>query len=302
MAFSLALPRKPKPDDGKGNPKRSPKGNPKGAPENMSDRLSVWGSWLLMVAALVLCGMGLWGVAHRLTHAPVAAVIYTGDINAAEQRQLQQKIQPLVHQNYFSADLVSIRDAALSLSWVESVTVTRHWPDGLLVRVIPRQPIARWGSGRLLSGRGVVFSEAVWRDRQELPLLHGPINQSLAMMQQYQQIDQWFVPLGLRLKELYLTDRMTWFMSFDSGMRVIVDQEQTNLKLQRLSELGQQDAKLRELWPRIAAVDLRYRNGMAIQWKDASVTRRVAAATPAVPAIMPTSQNDQAAVIVGTEL
>jgi cell division protein FtsQ len=147
-----------------------------------------------------------------------------------------------------------------------------------------------------------VFSEAVWQDHQELPLLHGPSNQALAMMQQYQQIDQWFVPLGLRLKELYLTDRMTWFMSFDSGLRVIVDQEQTNLKLQRFSELGQQDAKLRDLWPRIAAVDLRYRNGMALQWKDVSVTRRLGAATPPVPAIMPASQNAQAPVIVGTEL
>jgi len=302
MAFSLPLTRKPKPDGGKANLPRSPKGKPTGTPEPLRDKLSGWGSWLLMVAALVLCGMGVWGVAHRLTHAPVADVMYTGEINAAEQVQLQQKIQPLVHQNYFSADLVSIRDAALSLSWVESVTVTRHWPDGLLLRVIPRQPIARWGSGRLLSGRGVVFSEAVWQDHQELPLLHGPLSQSLAMMQQYQQIDQWFVPLGLRLKELYLTDRMTWFMSFDSGLRVIVDQEQTNLKLQRFSELGQQDAKLRDLWPRIAAVDLRYRNGMALQWKDASVTRRLGAATPSVPAIMPTSQNAQPAVIVGTEL
>ncbi len=240
--------------------------------QTLGGKLSGMGSWLLLVAALVLCGMGGWGVVHRLLHAPVAQLVVTGDINSAEQSLLQQKIQPLIHQNYFTADLVSIRDAALSLSWVESVTVTRHWPDGLLVRVIPRQPIARWGSGRLLSGQGVIFIEAVNSDHLDLPLLHGPINQSLAMMQQYQKINQWFAPLGLRLKELYLTDRMTWFMSFDSGLRVIVDQEQTNLKLQRLSELGQGNDRLHQLWPRIAAVDLRYRNGMAVQWTDAPIS------------------------------
>ncbi len=298
MAQSPALSRKPAdPKGGKGSAKSAPQAAPRSFGEKMSD----WGSWILMGAALVLCGMGLWGVAHRLRHAPVAEVMYTGEISAVQQRQLQQKIQPLVHENYFSADLTSIRDAALALSWVESVTVTRHWPDGLLVRVIPRQPIARWGSGRLLSGRGVVFTEAAWQAHQELPLLHGPTSQSLAMMQQYQQIDQWFVPLGLRLKELYLTDRMTWFMSFDSGLRVIVDQEQTNLKLQRFSELGQQDEKLRSLWPRIAAVDLRYRNGMALQWKDASATRRLAANTAAPTAIIPTTQ-PVAAVAVTSEL
>ena len=251
--------------------------------QTFGGKLSDWGSWLLMVVALVLCGMGGWGIVNRLLHAPVAQVIVTGEITATEQRLLQQKIQPLMHENYFTADLVAIRDAALSLSWVESVTVTRHWPDGLLVRVIPRQPVARWGSGRLLSGQGVVFIEAARADHADLPLLHGPETQSLAMMQQYQKINQWFEPLGLRLKELYLTDRMTWFMAFDTGMRVIVDQEQTNLKLQRLSELGQGNDRLQQLWQRVAAVDLRYRNGMAIQWNNAptkSLTVNVARNAP----------------------
>lgn len=250
-------------------------------PQTVGGRLSDLGSWLLLFAALILCGMGGWGVVHRLLHAPVAQVVVTGDIDTVEESLLQQKIQPLMHQNYFTADLVAIRDAALSLSWVESVTVTRHWPDGLIVRVIPRQPIARWGSGRLLSGQGVVFTEAGHNDHLDLPLLHGPVSQSLAMMQQYQKIDQWFAPLGIRLKELYLTDRMTWFMSFDSGMRVIVDQEQTNLKLQRLSELGQGNERLRQLWSRIASVDLRYRNGMAIQWNGAVNPRKPPTASPA---------------------
>jgi cell division protein FtsQ len=243
------------------------------ASQTLGEKLSDWGSWLLLVAALVLCGMGGWGIVHRLLHAPVAQVMVTGDINPIEQKLLQQKIQPLMHKNYFTADLVAIRDAALGLSWVQSVTVTRHWPDGLIVRVIPRQPIARWGSGRLLSGQGVIFNEAISGNHLDLPLLHGAANQSMAMMKQYQKINQWFAPLGLHLKELYLTDRMTWFMSFDSGMRVIVDQEQTNLKLQRLSELGQGNDRLHQLWPRIAAVDLRYRNGMAIQWIASGNTR-----------------------------
>jgi len=60
---------------------------------------------------------------------------------------------------------------------------------------------------------------------------------------------------------------MTWFMQFDSGLRVIVDQDQTMSKLQRLSHLAQTD--LQPVWPNIAAIDLRYRNGLAIQWKNA---------------------------------
>ena len=55
---------------------------------------------------------------------------------------------------------------------------------------------------------------------------------------------------------------MTWFMQFDSGLRVIVDQDQTMSKLQRLSYLAQSD--LKPVWAKVSAIDLRYRNGLAI--------------------------------------
>lgn len=108
---------------------------------------------------------------------------------------------------------------------------------------MPRHAIARWGTGRLLSDGGDVFSEAEPRLHPELPLLHGPVSQSKMMMRRYNEINQLFHPVNLRLKELYLTERMTWFMQFDSGLRIIVDQDQTMNKLQRLSHLAQSDLK-----------------------------------------------------------
>ena len=39
-------------------------------------------------------------------------------------------------------------------------------------------------------------------------------------------------------------------------------------KLQRLSHLAQTD--LKPVWSNISAIDLRYRNGLAIQWKNAA--------------------------------
>jgi cell division protein FtsQ len=132
---------------------------------------------------------------------------------------------------------------------------------------MPRHAIARWGTGRLLSDNGDVFSEAIVKTHPNLPLLHGPVSQSKMMMRRYNEINQLFHPANLRLKELYLTERMTWFMQFDSGLRIIVDQDQTMTKLQRLSQLAQND--LKPMWSNISAIDLRYRNGLSIQWKNA---------------------------------
>lgn len=242
-------------------------------PADKAERASWLGSWLLVIVSSVLCLLGLWAMTNTIRHAPVATVTVVGEINPLQQQILQNRLQPLVKDSFFTTDLELVRDGALGLPWVDRVVVTRHWPNGIVVRATPRHAIARWGSGRLLSDSGHVFIEASYVDRRDLPLLHGPATRSVDLMQQYRQINQWFSPLGVQLRELHLTDRMTWFMQFDSGLRVIVDQEQTLTKLQRLSQLGL--TELKPVWPKMAAIDLRYRNGMAIQWKNAQPPRVV---------------------------
>lgn len=236
-------------------------------PTDWSERMSWLGSWLLVIVALLVCALGIVTLVRHMQKAPIATVQVVGDVNAVQQQLLQQRLQPLVTKGFFSTDLEQLRDSALGLPWLDRVVVTRHWPNGIVVRATPRHAIARWGSGRLLSDNGHVFIEATYVDRRDLPLLHGPATRSVELMQEYRQINQWFAPLGMQLQELHLTDRMTWFMQFNNGMRVIVDQDQTLTKLQHLSQLGSNELKF--VWPSIAAVDLRYRNGLAIQWRNA---------------------------------
>src|SRR5690606_38089663 len=221
---------------------------------------------ILCIAVLVLA-FGILGLYKVMTNSDVAELGVVGTRSAAEQRQVMQHVSPIMTENYFTSDLRAIRDKTLELSWVDRVVVSRAWPNAIRVRIMPHHAIARWGTGRLLSDSGTIFSEVVPHNYPELPLLHGPASQAKTMMRRYNEINQLFAPHGIRLKELYLTERMTWFMQFDSGLRVIVVQDQTMSKLQRLSHLSYSD--LKPVWSRISSIDLRYRNGLAIQWKNA---------------------------------
>ncbi|MEF9993812.1 MAG: cell division protein FtsQ/DivIB [Acinetobacter sp.] len=225
------------------------------------------GGWILLSIALAVLAVGLYSLYKVMTDATVAQLQVVGTNSDIENQQLQQHLSPIIQDNYFTSDLERIRDQALTVSWVDRVVVSRAWPNAIRVRVMPRHAIARWGTGRLLSDNGDVFSEAIVKTHPNLPLLHGPVSQSKMMMRRYNEINQLFHPANLRLKELYLTERMTWFMQFDSGLRIIVDQDQTMNKLQRLSQLAQND--LKPVWSNISAIDLRYRNGLSIQWKNA---------------------------------
>ena len=237
------------------------------------EKLANAGGWLLLLVAVMVLAVGLFGLYRVMTDAQIATLDVVGTRSDAERRQVSTHVAPTVTANYFTSDLKTIRDRALEMSWVDRVVVSRAWPNAIRVRVMPRNAIARWGTGRLLSDSGDVFTEVTPRNYQNLPLLHGPVSQSKMMMRRYNEINQLFLPVGVRLKELYLTERMTWFMQFDSGLRIIVDQDQTMSKLQRLSHLANSD--LKPVWSNISAIDLRYRNGLAIQWKNSTAPKIV---------------------------
>ena len=235
-------------------------------PPSIGETLLSWGSWLLLIFALLVFVFGGYALYQRFMHAEIEHVDVVG-VSAPAQQALIQHIKADTAKGYFTTDLEQIRDNALSLSWVDRVVVSRAWPNAIVLRVTPRHAVARWGTGRYLSDDGVVFKPVQRFDHQNLPLLHGPHSQSRMMMTKYRDINQMFRPMDMRLKELYLTERMTWFMQFDNGMRLIVDQDQTMGKLQRLSEIAKTDLGL--VWDNIAGIDLRYRNGLAVQWKNA---------------------------------
>lgn len=235
-------------------------------PPSIGDRLLSWGSWLLLIFAILVFVFGSYALYQRFMHAEIEHIDVVG-VSAPAQQALIQHIKADTAKGYFTTDLEQIRDHALGLSWVDRVVVSRAWPNAIVLRVTPRHAVARWGTGRYLSDDGVVFKPVQRFDHQNLPLLHGPHSQSRMMMTKYRDINQMFRPMDMRLKELYLTERMTWFMQFDNGIRLIVDQDQTMGKLQRLSEIAKTDLGL--VWDNIAGIDLRYRNGLAVQWKNA---------------------------------
>lgn len=242
-------------------------------PPTRKEKMINAGGWLLLIVACFVLLAGVYGLYKVITDAKVATLEIVGVNSEKEQQQLTQHLSSIVKDNYFTSDLEQIRDKTLEVSWVDRVVVSRAWPNGIRVRVMPRQAIARWGTGRLLSDEGDIFTEATSKNHANLPLLHGPLDQSKIMMRRYNEINQLFSPVHIRLKELYLTDRRTWFMQFDSGLRIIVDQDQTMSKLQRLSHLAQTD--LKSVWPRVSAIDLRYRNGLSIQWKNSAPVKIV---------------------------
>lgn len=208
---------------------------------------------------------------------PTGIVVEPAGLNRSEYLALDAVVSEFPEQDaFFTMPLPKLLDAVMAEKWVSEANIRRDWQRGIVVEALRREPVARFGSERLIDAGGVVFrpvnEQVMFQSQtvQNLALLQGEPEQAKLIMQQMLQINRWFAPLGLQVDDLILTPRMTWLVRFDNGLRVMVDNQQTNQKLMNLSQILQ--AQLNDRIDDMASVDLRYQNGFAIAWKTADTS------------------------------
>lgn len=218
---------------------------------------------LVIGLLLVILAMGV----KALRDAPPAVIhVSPKGLSTIQYNVLQQTMSQQSVSSFFTNDLQALRDIAMSLAWVDQVSITRDWQQGIIVDALPKQAIANFGTERLVDAKGVVFvpADSAELRQAQFATLQGSMTQAPAIMQQMQQINDWFAPLDMSVGDIILTPRMTWLIRFNNGLRVIVDNENTAQKLLSLSQVlnGQLSARRDEM----QSIDLRYKNGFTIAW------------------------------------
>lgn len=240
-------------------------------------------NWALVrrvaVAILSVCLLGIaleaWQRLEVQVNQPIARISVAGDLNAANRLALQQQLDAFSLTGFVTADIAGMQQRLEQLPWVDLVRISRTWPDQLHVEVTEQQPIARWRDGEWLNSRGQVFETAkAPADGSVLPLLTGPEGSQGQVMQQYLVLTQALRPLGQKLVRLEMRSRGSWFLTTDSGLDLLLGRDEIGEKMRRFASLYE-----RELKPeagRIARIDLRYANGLAVAWR----AEETAAAAP----------------------
>lgn len=225
-----------------------------------------WQSALITVV-LLFC-IGFFAIKMVKSESVQPIVIDGANLTMAEFDALSNALQPLGEVQFFSVDLRHVHEAVSSLSWVESAEVSRDWYRGILVSVVPRKAIANFGSQQMLDANGVVFvpADKNMLMNHHLVTLHGEPQRVKTIMAQMQRVNLWFEPLELTAQDVILTPRQTWVIRFQNGFRVIVDHENTEQKLYSAAKIL--DEQFKDKIPTMQSVDLRYKNGFSIAWKD----------------------------------
>lgn len=223
--------------------------------------------------AIGLAGLFLlWGAVqlsarvYPLLDRPLSRVVVTTKLKYLPGDQVESALSSLLGTHFFSLDLDQMRDNLLALPWVAEASVSRRWPDQLVVGVTEQQPLARWGEYGLLNLDGELFVPASLKGFEQLPQLIGPSGSEPVVMEQFHELGYLLRPLGLAITQLHLSNRNTWSLQLGS-VQVEVGGGDIETRLKRFVWLYQQ--QLKGCWNNVERVDLRYDNGVAVRHRDA---------------------------------
>jgi cell division protein FtsQ len=223
---------------------------------------------LLTIAMVAISVTGYYGVktANNFLERPIKAVIIDGDFEYISRQSVKLLIDEHMKNSFIKEDLLSVRNKLMANPWIDSVSLRREWPDVLHVVIKEQRAIARWGDKGFLNYRGdlvLAKSDAVLN---ELPLLRSDDNQTQLLMRQYQFISELLSEHELTILVLKKSTVGIWQAELNNGWKLFLGRADINKKIQHL--LFALDQKAIVLGSDIDSIDLRYENGLSVQWID----------------------------------
>jgi cell division protein FtsQ len=243
---------------------------PKIAVAKMLSRVTLF----LLLLGCVAAAVWYW---PQFSNRPVNTVAITGEMQYVEKQQIQKIITPSLAGGLLDVPLDDLRLQIEALPWVERASVGRVWPDGLEVKVTEQQPVARWGKTQLLNNRGQVFAPSNIEDFKAWPTLAGPTESQFEVMQHYLELNRLLQKRGMQLVNLSQDYRGAWTAELTDGVVLVFGRGKLVEKIQRLFVVY--DKQLYRYMNKAKKIDLRYRNGIAVQWRQSQqkVTTKVSA-------------------------
>jgi cell division protein FtsQ len=195
---------------------------------------------------------------------PIKTMAIKGKFRHLDRDNLRRVMSRAIDGGFFTTDIQRIRQAGLSLPWVDDVSITRVWPDKLIMDVTEQQPVARWSDKALVNERGQVFYPLKAMHKWPELQLSGLDGKAPAVLAFYAQINADFVAWDLRIRSLALDERAEWQIELDNGLQIVLGRNDAANRLQRFLRLyGEINGK--EQKP--VRVDLRYEQGFAVDWQ-----------------------------------
>ena len=198
---------------------------------------------------------------------PISKIRIKGEMKYVTEPMLQKSVAGLLQGGFFSTDVESIQRAVETLPWVERASVRRVWPETLFIQVVEQHPVAIWATGGLVNQYGELFKPESIEKAKALPVWSGPDNAEQILYQKNADLGQMLAAIGLGISKLRMDNRHAINLEIDNGVELVLGRKEQIARLQNFIDIYKK--VLAGKMSQINKVDLRYSNGMSIDWKVA---------------------------------
>lgn len=224
-----------------------------------------WGQLLGLAAAALMLVIAL-ALGRDLLDLPVRRLELEGSFQRVTTLEIQAAVEPVAGPGFVSVDLDAVRRQVEAIDWVDSARVQRVWPDALRISYGEHRAAARWGESGLLNTEGELFASDERHEYRELPRLDGPEGSHRRVAARYLEIRDRLTRSGLTLEMLRMDARGAFSIELAGGLTVRIGREDIQDRIDRFFAIAVPalagDLEAAEY------IDMRYRNGFAVGWRD----------------------------------
>lgn len=239
----------------------------RGKPSSVAQDTTVNAAIKLLWVFVLLIGSALaldWLL--RADNFPVENVHFEGSFEHVTRAQLVESVKDHVRGNFFALDLSTMVARLESLPWIYRASVRRRWPRDVHIAFSEQHLVARWGDGARLNHVGELVEVTNTVATPSLVALDGPPGTHHQVLQYYREFVHILAPSGLHPVAVTLTSRRSWRIRLDNGFTLVLAREDPQRRLARFVQVY---ARALAVYERsIKQIDLRYTNGLSVQWLD----------------------------------
>ena len=161
-----------------------------------------------LAAAVVV--LATYHVSGNMLDRSIESIAINGPFQRVTALQIEEAISTELDAGFLGADVGRMQKQIQALSWIDSATVARRWPNRIAIRVSEQVPAAIWDERGLLNVRGELFVTEARHVPAELPRLSGPRDRANDVARRYLEVREQLIPLGLDLRQVHLDARGAW--------------------------------------------------------------------------------------------
>ncbi len=183
-----------------------------------------------------------------------------------DENVIRNRVTPHLQHGFFYTQVKGIQEDLLQLPWIKTAVVEKTWPDRLVIKLSVREAVAKWNKNAYLLDNGVVYHAKAPLTAAVLPELNSLEENGPVLLELYYAFKADLNTVALSIQDLNETSGREYVVFLNNGIVLNLGEKDLQRRLHRFVKAY--PVELADKVNRIAYVDLRYENGMAVGWRN----------------------------------